>query len=64
MSIKPFKNTNEFVKFLKHLNKYDKAVINGVIKDNLCKDCANYNIGDGVDDLRGCYKCPNDRRVI
>lgn len=64
MSIKPFKNTNELVKFLKHLGEFDKRLVNGVIRDNLCKECANYNVGDGVDDPRKCYKCPNDREVI
>lgn len=64
MGIKPFKNNNEFVKFLKHLDKYSKAVINGVIRDNLCKDCANYNIGDGVDDCMVCVDCENDREVL
>lgn len=24
-----------------------------------CEDCANYNIGDGVDDESQCYNCKN-----
>lgn len=24
-----------------------------------CKDCYNYNIGDGIDDITKCYSCKN-----
>lgn len=24
-----------------------------------CEDCANYNIGDGIDDITACENCKN-----
>lgn len=40
------------------LKAFDKAVKEGDVEiSNPCKQCYNYNIGDGIDDIRNCEGC-------
>lgn len=47
----------------KWFNKADKLLeiksFKEFCNDIECQDCYNYNIGDGIDDIRKCYGCKN-----